>query len=241
MNILSTIRAFTLSLIFHLILLIILLLGIYHNNKQTVLADLTNEVSFVFEQEDIIPPAVEKKTVLPRKQVMSEPSKIHLPTAESKKTESKQSQKETVPIVNPEGNLTPAKKDLSLLQNESQKTTNVPKPVIGGTEGVQVMNVNPSGNVVLFGPIFNRNILYSEVPEYPEWARAKGIETEVKMRIWVNPDGMVSDVFVLKKSGYVSLDLLVDKALKRWKFTPMAENVPQVKQWGEILIKFVLY
>lgn len=234
------------SLGIHLVFLFLFLMLTWRNTQiATEKKDSVWEVSFVYDQELENPPS-EKKTILSRKQVLAKQSP---PLAEPRvvpESSGKAFEKVNLPRV--DTSLTDEKMEL-LKPDEVKSAQGVEqeisgakiKPAIGGMEGVQAVNLNPSGNVVLFGPIFNRNILYSEVPEYPDWARKRGIESDVRMRIWVAPDGSVSQTIILKKSGYLKMDLLVEEALQRWKFTPLSADVPQVKQWGEILIRFLLY
>ena len=51
------------------------------------------------------------------------------------------------------------------------------------------------------GPAASRSVLYSEFPPYPEWAQKKGIESKVKLKFWVEPDGTVGEIMV-EKRGY---------------------------------------
>ena len=233
-----------LSLGLHLVLLFLFLFLTWRTNQiATAKADSFWEVSFVYDQEQKNPPT-EKKTVLARKQVLAKQSPPLVEPKDIPKSSGKAQEKVNLPEVE-----APLAGERELVHDEIKSALGVDnetvgaktKPAMGSAEGVQAVDLNPSGNVVLFGPIFNRNILYSEVPEYPNWARARGIESDVRMRIWVAPDGSVSQTTILKKSGYLKMDLLVEEALQRWKFTPLSPDVPQVKQWGEILIRFLLY
>lgn len=117
----------------------------------------------------------------------------------------------------------------------------ITKDIPGGEFGESLADIRPSKNLEIFGPIVNRSIVYSEIPDYPDWARVRGIEAEVRMKFWVEPTGEVVNIDVIQKSGYLQLDLLAKNSLAKWKFTPLEANVPQIKQWGEIVVRFILY
>lgn len=95
------------------------------------------------------------------------------------------------------------------------------------------------GKLGIAGPAATRGILYFEYPVYPEWAERKGIESRVKLKFWVSPDGCVDEVIV-EQRGYLQLDNLAVQALKKWRFEPLSSRVKQVRQWGTIEIIFKL-
>jgi len=93
----------------------------------------------------------------------------------------------------------------------------------------------------LSGPLSGRKILRSFAPEYPEWARRKGIEGRVDLHLTVNPNGFVKDnVWVERTSGQTGLDRVAIDAVKRWVFAPLPSDVAQIEQWGIITIFFRL-
>ncbi len=72
------------------------------------------------------------------------------------------------------------------------------------------------------GPLANRQVLTREVPQYPDWARSKGIEAAVVLQFTVAPEGQVKDnIFVIRTSGYPQMDDLAVQALKKWKFAAL--------------------
>ncbi len=127
------------------------------------------------------------------------------------------------------------------IETEKQNKEPVVKDVPGGDFGDSMVDIRPSKSMEIFGPIVNRSIVYSEIPEYPQWAKTQGIESEVRMKFWVEPSGEVTNIDIIQKSGYLRLDLLAKNSLAKWKFTPLDKNVPQIRQWGEIIVRFVLY
>ena len=74
---------------------------------------------------------------------------------------------------------------------------------------------------------------------YPEWAKKRGIESELKLLFRVTPEGFVDQVEVDRLSGYPELDVLGVKEVYQWRFNPL-ENKDAPAEWGEVVVKFVL-
>jgi protein TonB len=56
-------------------------------------------------------------------------------------------------------------------------------------------------------------------PPYPEEARKAGMEGSVRLRLWIDAQGKVQQVRVLRKAGY-GLDEAAQEAIKRFQFKP---------------------
>ena len=87
------------------------------------------------------------------------------------------------------------------------------------------------------GPVANRLIVRKIYPEYPEPARLSGWEGEVKLKFWVEREGVVSGAEVVKTSGYPLLDEAAKDSLKEWLFSP---GTGPERQWGTITFRFRL-
>lgn len=75
------------------------------------------------------------------------------------------------------------------------------------------------------GPLANRPVLFKQIPEYPSWAEAKGIQAAVTLQFTVSPEGDVrNNIMVARTSGFPSLDQLAVEALKQWRFQPLPED-----------------
>ena len=114
-------------------------------------------------------------------------------------------------------------------------------PSFGGGYGED--NLPPGsqdGKTGIEGPIASRGILYSSPAMYPEWARRKGIEGEVKAQIKVDPKGDVIDIIVVKTCGFKELDQVVIDCMRKWKFAPLPFSANQIDQDGRITFKFNL-
>lgn len=92
----------------------------------------------------------------------------------------------------------------------------------------------------LSGDLGQRRILEQIQPGYPQAARRSGFEGDVRLRVWVAPEGRVSRVEVVRLSGTPEMDKRAAEALKRWRFAPLPEGGSPVTQWGEITMRFRL-
>jgi TonB family protein len=94
--------------------------------------------------------------------------------------------------------------------------------------------------VEIIGPIKDRQVVASSIPEFPDWAKSQITgEADVSIKFFVDFSGNVLDnMSVDKPSGLPRLDRLVMQHLKLWRFSavdPSAGN-----QWGVITFRFVL-
>ncbi|MGQ4807115.1 hypothetical protein NKDENANG_00457 [Candidatus Entotheonellaceae bacterium PAL068K] len=65
------------------------------------------------------------------------------------------------------------------------------------------------------------------------------IESEIMLKFWVRPDGVVSRVLPERK-GDAALEAVAIRYLEGWRFTPLPAYEPQVEQWGLITVRFLL-
>lgn len=80
----------------------------------------------------------------------------------------------------------------------------------------------------------NRNPLSAPLPVY-----AEKVNAVIKVRVTVDPQGRITQVFPLIK-GNPNLERAVRDALKRWRFNPLPPNAPQENQTGNIQFVFRL-
>ncbi len=94
--------------------------------------------------------------------------------------------------------------------------------------------------VEIEGPLSGRKVVKSYIPEFPSWAKEKGIlEASVAIRFYVDSYGRVMDSMKIEiTSGYGALDRLSIDALKKWVFAPLLDSTQ--KQWGVITFRFVM-
>jgi TonB family protein len=90
------------------------------------------------------------------------------------------------------------------------------------------------GNLAVSGPVARRELAY--VPPIPE-VDVTG-ETEFEIKFWVRPNGTVDRVAPLNRTGGVELERVATNYLRKWRFTPLSDNEPQVEEWGTVTITF---
>lgn len=91
----------------------------------------------------------------------------------------------------------------------------------------------------IHGALKDRAVDRQEIPEYPEWARKKGIESSVKFRFSVTADGRVKEnIEIIKGSGYGELDELARTALLRWVFARLPPEKGNLVQDGIVEFRF---
>jgi len=114
-------------------------------------------------------------------------------------------------------------------------------PALGGGYGEDNLTPgSPDGRPGIEGPIASRGIIYRASALYPEWARRKGIEGEIKAQIKVEPKGEVREILVVKTCGFKELDQVVIECMRKWKFSPLPFSANQIDQDGLITFKFSL-
>lgn len=89
------------------------------------------------------------------------------------------------------------------------------------------------------GPLSKRKVLKYYAPQFPDWARDRGIlEAAVSVKFYVDNSGRVLDnAAVERTSGYGALDRLAVASIKRWSFEPLSG--PASRQWGIITFRFL--
>ncbi len=80
----------------------------------------------------------------------------------------------------------------------------------------------------------NRSTVYAPLPTY-----AEKVNVDIKVRITVDPQGRITQVFPLLK-GNPSLEKAVQEALQLWRFNALPRNAPQESQTGTITFRFRL-
>lgn len=86
------------------------------------------------------------------------------------------------------------------------------------------------------GPAAKREPLYR--PPLPQVQVST--ESEITLKFWVRPDGVVSRVLPERK-GDTALEATAMRYLEGWRFTPLSPQEPQVDQWGMITVRFLLH
>ncbi len=90
------------------------------------------------------------------------------------------------------------------------------------------------------GPIADRPVLRTIVPEYPDWAKKEAVEGSVTLYFVVRSDGTVKENVVIQKTaGFGDFDENARSAIRAWLFEPLRGGRTG-EQWGTITFKFRL-
>ncbi len=92
------------------------------------------------------------------------------------------------------------------------------------------------GPYIIEGELSRRSITHKVIPPYPE---GYNIETDVKVEIWVSPDGRVERLALLKKGGNIFDQITLD-ALREWRFERLPPHLPQQTQNGVVTFTYRL-
>jgi TonB family protein len=65
----------------------------------------------------------------------------------------------------------------------------------------------------------NRKILKKEPVEYPQLLKERGIRGDVRLKVFIKPDGSVKDMELL--GGNPILAQSAQKSVRQWKFSPL--------------------
>ena len=87
------------------------------------------------------------------------------------------------------------------------------------------------------GPLSKRGLVYlPDKPEIPQWLSDKG-SFNIKGKLYADNQGRVIFVEQLSSTGYLEIDLLVKKYLKKIRFTESASTRDEGNQWGIVSVK----
>ena len=113
----------------------------------------------------------------------------------------------------------------------------------GGSQAAEVGDATARRTVAgasLAGPIADRRVLSTVVPEYPDWAKREAVEGSVTLYFVVRPDGSVKENIVTQKTaGFGDFDDNARTALRAWRFEPLRDGRTG-EQWGTITFHFRL-
>ncbi len=85
-------------------------------------------------------------------------------------------------------------------------------------------------------PLYLRN----PAPAYPRYARERGWEGLVVLRVHVEDSGKVSQVIVESSSGFTILDDSAVQTIWKWQFSPAHVGSVRFASWVKIPVRFVL-
>lgn len=98
----------------------------------------------------------------------------------------------------------------------------------------------PPAPVAATPPSANADYLRNPPPEYPEFARRRGWEGTVVLRVHVRATGVPSEIQVQQSSGREVLDAAAAQAVRRWTFVPAKRGDLAEDGWVSVPIGFSL-
>lgn len=89
-------------------------------------------------------------------------------------------------------------------------------------------------------PSFSADYLNNPAPVYPPLAKRMGEQGKVMLRVFVEPDGLPSQVAVRTSSGSARLDDAAVDTVRRWKFVAARRGAEPIGAWVIVPINFTL-
>ena len=125
----------------------------------------------------------------------------------------------------------------SVSKNNSAQSTGIESASIAHTSNSTDNGHGTQGlDNTLAYPDYNHN----PKPKYPRAARKRGFEGEVKLNVYVLPDGKVGKIELLRPSGHKILDDEAIEAVKNWIFIPGKQDGKEISSWVTVPITFQL-
>ncbi|MFA7327976.1 MAG: energy transducer TonB [Candidatus Ratteibacteria bacterium] len=139
----------------------------------------------------------------------------------------------TGPAVLEPGVVPPTLSSVSLLPSAARARASLPLIVPEGNVG---RGFSSEAAFKLSGPGAKRKLISAPLPYYPKWAKERGVEAYLELKMWIDSSGNVQDVSILKSSGYSDLDRICTETISRWRFDP-EEGQPT---WAILPLRFHL-
>lgn len=89
-------------------------------------------------------------------------------------------------------------------------------------------------------PNFNADYLNNPAPSYPALSRRMGEEGKVVLRVFVNQQGLPTQVELRTSSGFSRLDSVALETVSQWKFMPARRGEQSISAWVLVPISFSL-
>jgi periplasmic protein TonB len=77
-------------------------------------------------------------------------------------------------------------------------------------------------------------------PDYPDWARQKGVHGNAVYRVLILPSGTVGDVVTMSSTIDPKLAINGAQSLRRWIFTPVLISGEPQETWVKITVQYEL-
>ena len=94
---------------------------------------------------------------------------------------------------------------------------------------------------IITGDLANRAIVDKVIPQFPYWAKNKGVGATISLRFTVLQNGVVKETVIVERtSGSLQWDQMVISALKKWTFVQLKSGGLRQDQTGVITFQFVI-
>lgn len=97
-----------------------------------------------------------------------------------------------------------------------------------------------SPSPAIFPPRYQAAHLDNPAPDYPPFARRRGWQGIVKLKVRVLASGRPTDIRVQTGSGFTSLDEAAIDAVQRWRFIPAQRGNVAIDEWVLVPVEFRL-
>ncbi|HOF03387.1 MAG TPA: TonB family protein [Atribacterota bacterium] len=126
-----------------------------------------------------------------------------------------------------ENNRIDAQWDISQLKEEAEITQ------IEKDTPLDLTYSNPLDNQIILPEIISSNL-----PEYPHNLRKRNIEGQVLLKVLIDKEGRVAEIFVDISSGYQGFDQAALESVSHWIFCPAIYNDMEKESWVLIPVIF---
>ena len=104
---------------------------------------------------------------------------------------------------------------------------------------VRTVSLDAKQKYTVAGKLSSRKIIIQPPgPEYPDWAIKSGSEAEIKLRVTVNPKGIVESIEKVQSTGHPKMDLEASQYIKQWRFESRVSDTES--ETGIVSVKFKL-
>ena len=141
-----------------------------------------------------------------------------------------------IPVPVPDAEISP-EQTFATQQELLEQVSPIMEGLGDGLSNQELVIEEPPPDFVPFekAPVVVKRIL----PAYPDLARRAGLEGTVWFKIWVDKEGKVRDVVILKSDSEIFNQSVID-AVKQWVFTPALMSSGPVAVWVATSFSFKL-
>jgi protein TonB len=145
-----------------------------------------------------------------------------------------------IPVPVPDAEVSPEQTIASQAELSAQTAPGIESGTGGGGQVEQDLRIEDDGPPPDFVPYEKEPTVVRKIdPKYPDIALRAGLEGNVFVKVWVDKEGKVRKVVVLKTDAEIFNDAATEAA-KQWVFTPAVMQKGPVSVWVSIPFRFRL-